>query len=156
MWKKRTCPIPIKGEWIFYKTLLTSRVWPVNTLRVDMSSMCVAHATRDVSPSSHVPAGPVWNNLSHDGIILACTNVIHLSLPQCQVISVWVNFSFPVVVVMGTGALPPLLTVGGFNDSVNGSSSTVLAEYVEGSGTSQLMFEYTVSEVAILRHTICP
>lgn len=56
----------------------------------------------------------------------------------------WVNFSFPVVVVVGAGASPPLLTVGGFNDSLNGSTSTVLAEYVGGSGTSQLLFEYTV------------
>lgn len=62
-----------------------------------------------------------------------------------QVVPVWVNFSFPVVVVVGTGASPPLLKLAGFNDSANGSSSTVLAEYVEGSGTSQLLFEYTVS-----------
>ena len=56
------------------------------------------------------------------------------------------NFSFPVVVVVGTGASPPQLKLAGFNDSTNGSSTTVLAEYVEGSGTSQLLFEYTVSQ----------
>ena len=55
------------------------------------------------------------------------------------------NFSFPVVVVVGTGASPPLLKLAGFNDSTNGSSTTVLAEYAGGSGTSQLVFEYTVS-----------
>ncbi|CAM9704841.1 unnamed protein product, partial [Hapterophycus canaliculatus] len=60
-------------------------------------------------------------------------------------IPVWVNFSFPVVVVVGAGASPPLLAIGGLNDSIDGSSSTVLAEYVQGSGTSQLVFEYTVS-----------
>lgn len=60
----------------------------------------------------------------------------------------WVNFSFPVVVVVGTGASPPLLTLGGFNDSMNGSSGTVFAEYTEGSGTSQLLFEYTVSYIS--------
>ncbi|CAM9102436.1 unnamed protein product [Scytosiphon promiscuus] len=61
-----------------------------------------------------------------------------------QIIPVWVNFSFPVVVVMGAGASPPLLAVGGFNDSINGSSSMVWAEYAQGSGTLQLVFEYTV------------
>lgn len=60
-------------------------------------------------------------------------------------ISLIVDFSFPVVVIVGTGASPPQLIVGGFNDSANGSSSTVLAEYVDGSGTSQLLFEYMVS-----------
>lgn len=55
-----------------------------------------------------------------------------------QTIPAWVDFNFPVVVVMGTGASPPALTIGGL-------SSAVLAEYVEGSGTSRLLFEYTVS-----------
>lgn len=55
-----------------------------------------------------------------------------------QTIPVWVDFSFPVVVVVGVGASPPMLTIGGL-------SSTVLAEYVEGSGTARLLFEYTVS-----------
>lgn len=57
----------------------------------------------------------------------------------------WVDFSFPVVVIVGAGASPPQLTIGGFQDTVGGFTATVLAEYVEGSGTSRLLFEYTVS-----------
>lgn len=60
----------------------------------------------------------------------------------------WVDFSFPVVVVVGAGASPPLLTIGGFEDNDGGFSSTVLAEYVQGNGTSRLLFEYTVSSDA--------
>lgn len=60
-----------------------------------------------------------------------------------QIIPVWVDFSFPVVVVVGAGASPPVLTIGGFE--IGGFPSTALAEYVEGSGTSRLQFEYTVS-----------
>eukprot|EP00752_Nemacystus_decipiens_P003960 g3626.t1 len=63
-----------------------------------------------------------------------------------QTIPVWVDFSFPVVVVVGVGASPPALSIGGFKDNVGGFSATVLAEYVEGSGTSRLMFEYTIQE----------
>lgn len=66
-----------------------------------------------------------------------------------QTIPVWVDFSFPVVVVVGVGASPPVLTIGGFKDNSGGFSSTVLAEYVEGSGTSRLLFEYTVSSDSI-------
>lgn len=65
-----------------------------------------------------------------------------------QAIPVWVDFNFPVVVVVGVGASPPVLTVGGLKDNVGGFSSTALAEYVEGSGTSRLLFEYTVSSDA--------
>lgn len=60
----------------------------------------------------------------------------------------WIDFSFPVVVIVGAGASPPQLTIGGFEDNVGGFSSTVLAEYVEGSGTSRLLFEYIVSSDA--------
>lgn len=59
-----------------------------------------------------------------------------------QVIPVWVDFSFPVVVVVGTGASPPRLTLGGF--SHGDGASKVYAEFVGGSGTSGLLFEYTV------------
>lgn len=63
----------------------------------------------------------------------------------------WVNFSFPVVVVVDTGASPPLLVLSGFNDTVNGSSSTVFATYMEGNGTSLLLFEYIVSVLPLFR-----
>lgn len=61
-----------------------------------------------------------------------------------QVIPVRVDFSFPVVVVVGTGASPPRLPLGGFDH--DGGASKVYAEFVEGSGTSRLLFEYTVRE----------
>lgn len=61
----------------------------------------------------------------------------------------WVDFSFPVVVVVESGASPPVLTLSGL-------SSTVLAEYVEGSGTSRLLFEYTVSFESISKPNTVP
>lgn len=88
---------------------------------------------------------PLHHRTARIGPIVSTRETISVATRHThQVIPVWVNFSFPVVVVVGAGASPPLLTVGGFNGSVNGSMSTALAEFVGGSGTSQLLFEYTV------------
>ncbi|CAM9243696.1 unnamed protein product, partial [Ectocarpus sp. 8 AP-2014] len=105
-----------------------------------------------------LPGVGVWSDVSLSGassLTIEATRPVVVAVGSSldggeygvgQAISFRVDFSFPVVVIVGAGASPPQLTVGGFNDSLNGSSSTVLAEYVDGSGTSELLFEYMIQE----------
>lgn len=66
--------------------------------------------------------------------LLVCRNTYSM---LCQVVPLWVDFSSPVEVIVPAGASPPQLALGEL-------SATAYAEYVGGSGNSQLQFEYTV------------